>query len=120
MTVENLEVTFGTVTAVRNVSFHVDEGEIVVIAGPNGAGKTTTTETLLGFRRPTAGAVSLFGLDPVTDHRRTTALVGALLIPVAMVAAMALKETFCSSLDWTERADGSRDDAPGGAAPDRA
>lgn len=79
MTVENLAVTFGTVTAVRNVSFHVDEGEIVVIAGPNGAGKTTTTETLLGFRRPTAGAVSIFGHDPFTDHRRTTPLVGALL-----------------------------------------
>jgi hypothetical protein len=37
-----------------------------------------------------------------------------------MVAAMALKETFGSSLDWTERADGTRDDAPGGAAPERA
>jgi MFS family permease len=51
---------------------------------------------------------------------RAAALVGALLIPVAMVAAMALKETFGSSLDWTERADGTRDDAPGGAAPERA
>ena len=79
MAVQNLRVTFGTVTAVRDVSFHVDEGEIVVIAGPNGAGKTTTTETLLGFRRPTSGSVSIFGHDPVAQHRLTTRLVGALL-----------------------------------------
>jgi MFS family permease len=55
--------------------------------------------------------------DP-TAAWRGAALVGAILVPIAMVAAMALRETFGSSLDWTERADGSRVDGPdaGGAA----
>ncbi|MFM7799615.1 MAG: hypothetical protein ACKPBA_11630, partial [Planctomycetota bacterium] len=51
---------------------------------------------------------------------RGAALVGALLVPVAIVAAMALKESFGSSLDWTERADGSRQDGPDGDARARA
>jgi hypothetical protein len=40
--------------------------------------------------------------------------VGAILVPVAMVAAMSLRESFGSSLDWTEDADGSRSDGLGG------
>ena len=52
---------------------------VILMAGLQGAGKTTTTETLLGFRRPTSGSVSIFGHDPVAQHRLTTRLVGALL-----------------------------------------
>ena len=51
---------------------------------------------------------------------RGAALVGAILLPVAIVAAMALKETFGSSLDWTERADGSRVDGPDAGGSQRA
>ena len=51
---------------------------------------------------------------------RGAALVGAILIPVAMVAAMALKESFGSSLDWTEAADGSRTIPPDADGPQRA
>ena len=51
---------------------------------------------------------------------RGAALVGAILIPVAMVAAMALKESFGSSLDWTEAADGSRTVPPDADGPQRA
>ena len=51
---------------------------------------------------------------------RGAALVGAILIPVAMVAAMALKESFGSSLDWTEAADGSRTEPPDADGPQRA
>jgi hypothetical protein len=45
--------------------------------------------------------------------------VGAILIPVAMVAAMAMRETFGSSLDWTERGDGTREDGPDARAAAR-
>ena len=51
---------------------------------------------------------------------RGAALVGAILIPVALVAAMALKESFGSSLDWTEAADGSRTIPPDADGPQRA
>ena len=57
--------------------------------------------------------------DP-TAPWRGAALVGAMLVPVAIVAAMSLKESFGSSLDWTEAADGSRTEAPDGDAPVRA
>ena len=79
MSVNTLGVRFGSVAAVTDVSLHVDAGEIVVVLGPNGAGKTTTTETLLGFRRPTSGTVSILGVDPFAERGVVTSNVGALL-----------------------------------------
>ncbi|CAN5192753.1 ABC transporter ATP-binding protein [soil metagenome] len=66
--VDDLVVRYGGLTAVDHLSFSVDRGEVVALLGPNGAGKTTTVETLEGYRRPTAGAVRVLGLDPVADH----------------------------------------------------
>jgi ABC-2 type transport system ATP-binding protein len=77
--VTSLRVDFGDVTAVADVTFSVAFGEILAVLGPNGAGKTTTTETLLGFRAPTSGAVRLLGLDPLTHHDEVVKSVGALL-----------------------------------------
>jgi len=61
--VENLTKRFGGLTAVNNVSFHVDEGEIVGLMGPNGAGKTTLFHLLTGFLKPDSGTVKLRGED---------------------------------------------------------
>lgn len=77
--VNDLEVTFGDLRAVDNVTLHVDYGEVVTLLGPNGAGKTTLVETVLGFRAPRAGSVRVHGLDPVRDHREVVARTGALL-----------------------------------------
>ncbi|MGH3731882.1 MAG: ABC transporter ATP-binding protein [Acidimicrobiales bacterium] len=77
--VKNLEVSFGDLRAVNDVTLNVNYGEIVTLLGPNGAGKTTLVETLLGFRCPTAGSVRLHGLDPVREHREVVVLTGALL-----------------------------------------
>jgi ABC-2 type transport system ATP-binding protein len=77
--VNDLEVTFGDLRAVNSVTVSVNYGEVVTLLGPNGAGKTTLVETLLGFRRPTAGTVRLHGLDPVRDHPEVVARTGALL-----------------------------------------
>jgi branched-chain amino acid transport system ATP-binding protein len=59
--VENLTKRFGGLTAVDNVSFHVDEGEIVGLIGPNGAGKTTLFSLITGFLKPDSGTVKLKG-----------------------------------------------------------
>jgi ABC-2 type transport system ATP-binding protein len=62
--VQNLVKKFGEVTAVNDVSFEVSQGEIFAFLGPNGAGKTTTIKMLTTLLKPTAGSVTLDGLDP--------------------------------------------------------
>ncbi len=62
--VDHLQKCYGAFTAVSDVSFHVDEGEIFGILGPNGAGKTTTVESLQGLRSIDGGKVSVLGFDP--------------------------------------------------------
>jgi branched-chain amino acid transport system ATP-binding protein len=67
--VENLTKRFGGLTAVNNVSFHIDEGEMVGIIGPNGAGKTTLFNLISGFLDPDSGTVkfkgeSIIGIAP--------------------------------------------------------
>jgi len=55
---------FGSVHAVRGVDLAITSGEIVALLGPNGAGKTTTIDMILGLSRPSAGEVSVFGMQP--------------------------------------------------------
>jgi len=67
--ISNLSVTFGGLHALKDLDFHVDEGEIVGVIGPNGAGKTTFFNMISGMVHPTAGEIlfegeSMIGLDP--------------------------------------------------------
>ncbi|WGT46111.1 ABC transporter ATP-binding protein [Tessaracoccus lacteus] len=61
--VRDLQVHFGVINAIKGISFDVPAGEIVTLIGANGAGKTTTLRTLSGIKKPTAGTVTLDGLD---------------------------------------------------------
>lgn len=60
---ENLSKDYGTVVAVKDLSFRVGAGEIVGVLGPNGAGKSTTLRILAGFLGATSGSVRIDGLD---------------------------------------------------------
>jgi daunorubicin resistance ABC transporter ATP-binding subunit len=62
--VEHLAKTFGDFTAVDDVSFDVEAGEIFAFLGPNGAGKTTTIKMLTTLLKPTGGRIEIDGLDP--------------------------------------------------------
>ena len=62
---DGLTKTFGAHRGVSDLRFEVRSGEVYGFLGPNGAGKSTTIRLLLGLYRPTAGAVSVFGQDPV-------------------------------------------------------
>ena len=66
--VRNLTKRFGDFTAVDNISFDINQGEILGLLGPNGAGKTTTIHMLLGLIAPSAGNIKMFGLD-LAQHR---------------------------------------------------
>jgi len=61
--VKNLTKSFGGLIAVNNVSFSVDEGEIVGIIGPNGAGKTTLYNLITGYLKPDSGKIIFKGED---------------------------------------------------------
>ena len=73
--VQNLTKRYGRFTAVDDVSFRVDKGEILGFLGPNGAGKTTTMRILTGYMPATAGKAAIAGFDvfdqPLEAKRRT-------------------------------------------------
>lgn len=76
--VDNLTKKFDDFTAVDNVSFTVNDGEIFAFLGPNGAGKSTTIKILTTLLQPTGGSVSLNGHDPVhqpDESRRSFGIV---------------------------------------------
>ncbi|SDF06870.1 ABC transporter ATP-binding protein [Terriglobus roseus] len=62
--VRNLVRTFGDFTAVKDITFDVEQGEIFAFLGPNGAGKSTTIKMLTTLLRPTSGTIELDGKDP--------------------------------------------------------
>ena len=61
--VENLSIKYGSIEAVKNVSFEVNEGEVVTLIGAHGAGKTSILRTISGLVRPTEGTISYLGND---------------------------------------------------------
>ena len=63
--VENLVVRYGMIEAVKGISFHVDDGEIVTLIGANGAGKTTTMHAISGLLKPASGSIELDDKDLV-------------------------------------------------------
>lgn len=62
--VENLNLAYKNIHAVRNVSFSVRPGEILAVIGQNGSGKTSTVECIEGLRKPDSGLIQIFGKDP--------------------------------------------------------
>lgn len=74
--VENLTKRFGIFTAVDNISFSVERGEIFGFLGANGAGKTTAMKMLCGLLRPSAGKGSVAGFDINRDSEKIKAAIG--------------------------------------------
>jgi ABC-2 type transport system ATP-binding protein len=77
--VRDLSKRYGSVEALRGISFTVEVGEVFGLLGPNGAGKTTTVEILEGLRTADGGSVSVCGLDPQKDGEALKHCIGAAL-----------------------------------------
>ncbi|MBQ6109246.1 MAG: ATP-binding cassette domain-containing protein, partial [Thermoguttaceae bacterium] len=73
---ENLTKRFGPLTALEDVSFQADEGQIIGLLGPDGAGKTTLMRHLCGLWKPDAGKVTVLGLDSVRNASKIQSQVG--------------------------------------------
>jgi branched-chain amino acid transport system ATP-binding protein len=79
--VDELEVRYGAVPAVRRITFAVGRGEIVGLVGPNGAGKSTTLHAIMGVVRPAAGDVRLAGGSIRGRRTERIARAGIALVP---------------------------------------
>ncbi len=90
--VSNLTKNFGTVKAVRGISFEVSKGELFALLGPNGAGKSTTVDTLVGFRKPSGGSVRVLGYDPYARDREFRERIGVVLQDVSRETALTVEE----------------------------
>lgn len=77
--VNNLNKHFGSKQVLFDVSFDLEEGEILGFIGPNGAGKTTTIKLILGLQSIEGGNVKINGFDIINDFERAIARVGAIV-----------------------------------------
>ena len=81
LVVEDLEVRYGAVRAVRGLSFEVNPGEIVGLIGPNGAGKSSTLHAIMGAAPVAAGEVRLDGASILGRSSEDVARAGIALVP---------------------------------------
>jgi ABC-2 type transport system ATP-binding protein len=90
--VKNLKKTFENIHAVEDVSFHVEEGEILSLLGPNGAGKSTTISMLSGLLEPTSGEAWVMGHSILKESEATKACLGVVPQDIALYPDMSARE----------------------------
>jgi ABC-2 type transport system ATP-binding protein len=104
--VEGLYKSYGSVEAVRGVSFSVQQGEVFGLLGPNGAGKTSTVEILEGLRNRDRGTALVCGLDPGRSGDEYKQRIGAVLQSTALPDKIRVEEALhLFSAFYTSRAD---------------
>ena len=93
--VKNLSVSYGAIEAVKDISFTVNDGEIVSLIGANGAGKTTTLHTITGLVPAKSGSVMYNGVDLLKTHNNKIVTLGMAHIPEGrhVFTRMSVEET---------------------------
>ncbi len=87
---EDVSKHYGSLKAVDGLSLELRRGETVALLGPNGAGKSTSLDMLLALRKPTSGAIRMFGSDPY--HAVKTGQVGAMLQSGGLMPEVTVRE----------------------------
>ncbi|AHH14250.1 ABC transporter ATP-binding protein [Borrelia hermsii] len=102
--VKNITKTYGSFTALFNVSFKVNEGEVLGILGPNGAGKSTLIKILTSFHYPNKGNVKIFGKDIIENSKEILQNVGYIPEKLALYPELSVKEylNFISEIKGVE------------------
>ncbi len=90
--IKNVTKKYGKVIAVDNISFEVENGEIVGLLGPNGAGKSTTMNMITGFIEPTEGTIIVDGYDMSKKPKKAKREIGYMPEGVPLYADMTVKE----------------------------
>ena len=90
--VENVTKKYGKFFAVKNISFTVNDGEVVGLLGANGAGKTTTMNIITGFIEPTEGKISVNGYDILKKSKKAKKQIGYMPENVPMYSDLTVKE----------------------------
>jgi ABC-2 type transport system ATP-binding protein len=104
ISVRGLRKAYGAVEAVRGIDFEIEEGEVFGLLGPNGAGKTTTVEILEGYRRRTAGEVTVLGHDPERPGPEFRERIGVVLQQSQLWQNITVRETHTMFAGYYERA----------------
>src|SRR6187455_2060955 len=105
--VQHLTKRYGRVTAVDDVSFKVERGEILGFLGPNGAGKTTTMRILTGYMPATEGRAQVAGFDVVEQAIEAKRRTGYLPETPPLYTDMSVRDylTFCARLKGLGRSE---------------
>lgn len=103
--VENITKKYGSFTAVDNINFEIEEGEIVGFLGPNGAGKSTTMNMITGFIEPTSGRIIVDGYDISKKPRKAKKQIGYMPEGVPLYSDLTVKEfvTYMAELRKVDR-----------------
>ena len=103
--VENITKKYGSFTAVENINFEIEEGEIVGFLGPNGSGKSTTMNMITGFIEPTSGKIIVDGYDISKKPRKAKRQIGYMPEGVPLYSDLTVKEfvTYMAELKGVPR-----------------
>lgn len=103
--VKNVTKRYGNFTAVDNISFNIEEGEIVGLLGPNGAGKSTTMNMMTGFIEPTEGEIIIDGYDILKKPQKAKEQIGYMPEGVPLYNDLTVKEfiSYMADLKMVEK-----------------
>lgn len=90
--VKNITKKYGSVIAVDNISFKINEGEIIGLLGPNGAGKSTTMNMITGYIEPTEGEIEIEGYNISKKPKKAKAQIGYMPEGVPLYSDLTVKE----------------------------
>ena len=104
--VKNVTKKYGNFTAVNNISFTVNDGEVVGLLGPNGAGKSTTMNMITGFIEQTEGDIEINGYDTIKKTKKAKKQIGYMPENVPLYPELTVKEfvTYMAELKLVARA----------------
>lgn len=103
--VKNITKKYGSVIAVNNISFKINEGEIIGLLGPNGAGKSTTMNIITGFIEPTEGEIEIEGYNISKNPKKAKEQIGYMPEGVPLYSELTVKEfvTYMAELKKVDR-----------------